>query len=42
MLLYLLITWKKNNHKLQDPIFDPQVLDGVIEWRMPSVGTSDL
>ena len=27
----------ENNNKLQDPIFDPQVLNGVIEWRMPSL-----
>ena len=32
----------ENNDKLQNPIFDPQRLDGVIEWRMPSIGTSDL
>ena len=25
----------ENNDKLQNPIFDPQRLDGVIEWRMP-------
>jgi len=27
----------ENNNKLQDPIFDPQVINGVIEWRMPSL-----
>jgi polysaccharide export outer membrane protein len=27
----------ENNDKLIDPIFDPQRLDGVIEWRMPEL-----
>ena len=27
----------ENNDELQDPFFDPQVLTGVIEWRMPEL-----
>ena len=32
----------ENNDIFLEQIFDPQVLNGVIEWRMPKFGTSDL